>query len=246
MATKQECQNFINTIGPIVVKNYSKCKILPSIRIAQLIEESGWGTSKLAKNAKNYCGIKYSSYPTKRAYVYNGVSWAVFDSIEECIIQQGEYYMSKPHYYNKVIGEVNLKTALKELEKSPYCADKGYDTRLLKIIILYKLTEFDNLALQYSETISISNSTFEKVQKATKIDDIWKNPSQKLIDKYGKQLIIKIANNLYKASYDNYLDAVDELAHQLRLNDPDLWAGFVSVKPKHINCLFEKIAANIN
>lgn len=242
MPNKEECKKFIKTIAPIIVENYKICSILPSIRIAQLIEESGFGTSELAIKAKNFCGVKYNSYPTKKFYLYKNVKWSVFDSVEECIKQQGLYYNSKLHYYGKVVGEKNLEIALQELEKSPYCADKGYDKRLLKIIQSNDLTKYDDQVLNTSDRVIIDKKKFEKVQRFAKIDNVWLEPTQNLINKYGKMLIIKMCNILYQNKTNHYLLAIQELKKHIEIYDLQLWIDFFDVKPKHIKALIEKIA----
>lgn len=141
--TKQE--KCIDRVSKVVISDYKECPILPSIRIAQVILESGWLTSELTTKANNCCGIKWNSYKTKDKYLYKKEHWSVFDSIEACIVQQGKYYVSKKHYYGKLIGEKDLKKALKALNDSPYCSDKSYSKKLLELITTYKLTKYDNV-----------------------------------------------------------------------------------------------------
>ena len=141
--TKQE--DCINKLNKIVVSDYKNCPILPSIRIAQVCLESGWLKSELTIKASNCCGIKWDSHKTKKKYWYKNMYWSVFSDISECIQEQGKYYMSKTHYYKDLIGETNLNKAIKALNESPYCEDKGYGNQLLNIINKYDLTKYDNV-----------------------------------------------------------------------------------------------------
>ena len=54
--TKQ--QDFINKVKEGAIRGWEKYKILPSLTIAQASLESGFGTSKLAKEGNNLFGIK--------------------------------------------------------------------------------------------------------------------------------------------------------------------------------------------
>ena len=145
MATKEEVQRCINLVGTAARKNYSNSKVLPSIITAQACLESGYLTSELARFANNCFGIKWTAHKTSRKHNYRGCEWAVFNSIEECVIQHGDYYNSKPHYYSGLIGEKDLDRALTALDESPYCADAGYKDKLSKLIKQYNLTQFDGV-----------------------------------------------------------------------------------------------------
>ena len=144
MATKEEVQKCIEIVGAAARQNYSSSKVLPSIITAQACLESGYLTSELARLANNCFGIKWTAHKTPKKHDYRGCEWAVFNSIEECVIQHGVYYNSKPHYYDKLIGERILDKALTALDESPYCADAGYKEKLLKLITQYDLTRFDD------------------------------------------------------------------------------------------------------
>lgn len=145
MATKKEVDICIELVGSAAKRNYARSKVLPSIIIAQACLESGYLTSELAQMANNLFGIKWTAHKTPQKHFYKGCEWAVFNSIEECVKQHGEYYNSKPHYYAGLIGEKDLDRALDALDKSPYCADLGYKDKLIKLINQYNLTQFDEV-----------------------------------------------------------------------------------------------------
>ena len=145
MATKKEIDICIELVGSAAKRNYARSQVLSSIIVAQACLESGYMTSELAQMANNLFGIKWTAHQTPKKYLYKGCEWAVFNSIEECVIQHGEYYNSKPHYYAKLIGENDLDRALTVLDESPYCADEGYKDKLLKLINQYNLTQFDDV-----------------------------------------------------------------------------------------------------
>ena len=145
MATKKEVDICIELVGSAAKRNYARSQVLSSIIVAQACLESGYMTSELAQMANNLFGIKWTAHQTPKKYAYKDCEWAVFNSIEECVIQHGDYYNSKPHYYAGLIGEKDLDKALTALDESPYCADKGYKDKLLKLINQYNLTQFDDV-----------------------------------------------------------------------------------------------------
>lgn len=145
MATKKEVDICIELVGSAAKRNYARSQVLSSIIVAQACLESGYMTSELAEMANNLFGIKWTAHQTPKKYAYKGCEWAVFNSIEECVIQHGDYYNSKPHYYAGLIGEKDLDKALTALDESPYCADEGYKDKLLKLIKQYDLTQFDEV-----------------------------------------------------------------------------------------------------
>ena len=145
MATKKEVDICIELVGGAAKRNYARSQVLSSIIVAQACLESGYMTSELAEMANNLFGIKWTAHQTPQKYAYKGCEWAVFNSIEECVIQHGDYYNSKPHYYAGLVGEKDLDKALTAIDESPYCADEGYKDKLLKLIQQYDLTQFDEV-----------------------------------------------------------------------------------------------------
>ena len=120
MATKKEVDICIELVGGAAKRNYARSQVLSSIIVAQACLESGYMTSELAEMANNLFGIKWTAHQTPKKYFYKGCEWAVFNSVEECVIQHGDYYNSKPHYYSGLIGERDLDKALTALDESLY------------------------------------------------------------------------------------------------------------------------------
>lgn len=54
-------KEFIAQIGAAAVKHYPTYKISPSMTIAQVCLENGWGKTGLAKDCNNYLGMKWTS-----------------------------------------------------------------------------------------------------------------------------------------------------------------------------------------
>lgn len=154
-----EQQNFINTIGTAAVHHYAKYKVLPSLTIAQIIKESNWGKSGLAKSCFNYtgmkwtvgCGYDYKEYSTKewdkakQKYITIIARFIKFKNAEEGI--EGHYkFLHKYKRYASIIGETDPKTACDKMGKSGWATAPNYGTSLWNdYVVKYNLTTWDKM-----------------------------------------------------------------------------------------------------
>lgn len=150
---------FIKKIGNAAVKYYDKYKILPSLTIAQAILESNWGNSGLSKDCHNYfgmkwvegCGCDYKEYSTREQRT-NGIYYTVksrfrkYPNLEQGI--KGYYdFLQYPRYKN-LKGVTNYKDACKLIRLDGWATDLNYTNKLIKLIEVYKLNEYDNQVLK--------------------------------------------------------------------------------------------------
>lgn len=158
-------QSFINTIGQAAVKHYPKYKVLPSLTIAQIIKESGWGKSGLAKTCFNYtgmkwtsgCGYDYKEYPTKewdgKKYITIMAKFIKFKNAEEGI--EGHYkFIHKYKRYKPVIGEIDAYKACVAMGNSGWATAPNYGASLWNdYVVPYNLKAWDALALGKAESV---------------------------------------------------------------------------------------------
>jgi len=158
---------FIKMLGSKAINVYSKYKILPSLIIAQGILESGWGTTTLATEYKNYFGLKWYNdsvcrpygavdMNTKEEYEVGHVTevvsaFCVFDTIEESIDCLCRWYTERTKY-ERLIGETDYKTACTLVKECGYATDSQYTSKLIRIIEENNLTEYDNIVLSDNTT----------------------------------------------------------------------------------------------
>lgn len=157
MATNTEQQAFINTIAPLAVADWQKHRILPSLTIAQAIQETGYGTSELAKNANNYFGIKGGDsrwsgpvYIKDAGEFQNGVpitvpgtKWRKYASMAESVSDHGAFLQQS--HYSAVVGERDYMKACKAIKAAGYATGPTYDQSLIDRINEHNLTQFDAL-----------------------------------------------------------------------------------------------------
>ncbi len=168
MASKEQIQKFINTIGTLAraeAKRRSKW-VLPSICIAQAAIETGWGTSKLMSKANAFFGIKwtrgcgYDAYSSKTNEVYNGstctitAAFRAYDSLADSV---KDYYdlLTGLSYYRDMVNNPDYKTAVWGIDNNGddnakdgifmYATDPDYQSKIVNIIESYNLTVWDSV-----------------------------------------------------------------------------------------------------
>lgn len=146
---------FIESVASHAVPLQETHGIKPSIAIAQAIVESNWGESGLAVNDQNYFGIKgSSSQPSYATLEYDDewveiqASFRSYDSLEDSVKDYAELIAEgtnwNPDLYQPVIDAENYKEAAHALKESGYATDPNYPAKLIEIVELYDLDQYDN------------------------------------------------------------------------------------------------------
>ncbi|MBQ0114009.1 MAG: glucosaminidase domain-containing protein [Bacteroidales bacterium] len=159
MATKQQINDFISTIGPLVQK-YAKLRgyRIASTVIAQACLESAYGTCALSKYY-NYFGMKCGgcwkgpsvNVATKEEYqpgVLTNIrdNFRAYDSMESGVA--GYYdFINWSNYANlKVVNTYQMYAQC--LKQDGWATDSQYVAKLCKIVEDYNLTRFDDFNIE--------------------------------------------------------------------------------------------------
>ena len=166
-------RQFIDAVGKMARDYYlknNKVGVLPSITIAQAIQESGWGKSDLAQGGNNIFGMKknlsgnnwagstwdgksiftkksYENYGGKRVLVKS--DFRKYDSIEANIADHAIYLARAKkedgslRYPAMSKDNQTVTSQLKSLVSGGYCTFGTYTNNLNKHISNYNLTAFD-------------------------------------------------------------------------------------------------------
>lgn len=145
---------FIQEVAAYAVPLQETHGIWPSITIAQAIVESNWGQSGLALNEQNYFGIKgSSSQPAYATLEYEDdwveiqASFRSYDSLQESVEDYAELIAGgtnwNPDLYRPVIEADTYREAAYALKKSGYATDPAYPEKLIEIVELYNLDQYD-------------------------------------------------------------------------------------------------------
>lgn len=146
---------FLKMIGEFARNDMVQTGVLASLTIAQAILESGWGKSDLAVSGQNLFGMKASSSWVGRVYssqtkeCYDGVnlvstigSFKAYDDWGESVADHSALFVNSSRY-EKVVGEMDYKTACYEVKKAGYATDPTYSEKLIGLIEQYRLYEYD-------------------------------------------------------------------------------------------------------
>lgn len=158
MALTQAQKDFIARVGASASVDMEHSGILASLKTAQAILESGWGTSALATQANALFGIKADSRWSGRVYstvtkeCYDGVNFTTvdalfraYDSWEDSLADHSAFLASSSRYV-AVIGESDYEAACTAIHTAGYATDPSYAEKLISIIEKYGLTDFDTVS----------------------------------------------------------------------------------------------------
>ena len=131
----QKQKDVADEIAYITASNYSKYGILPSIAVAQAMQETTLGTADTsATSAFGYWGVKDVS--TSSLY-------RTYNSLEEGVLS----YLSTLNNgrYDGALFNRNVESSLRAIQKGKYCIpSEGYADRVLNCIYTFDFTEYDN------------------------------------------------------------------------------------------------------
>ena len=155
-ATPQE--QFIASIGEAAVESHEMTGIPASVTIAQAILESYWGSSRLAREANNYFGIKAQTRSGPAGMVWLDV-WEViggrnivqrqpfraYSTIAESFVDHGRFILENGRYASALAAKDDARQFARELNRDGYATDPGYAAKLIALMDRYDLYRFDRV-----------------------------------------------------------------------------------------------------
>lgn len=146
---------FIEHYASLAMEIQKQYGIPASVTLSQMINESHWGRSELARNGNNYFGIKAT-----RKWVRDGKPYSVHDDD-----RKGEKFCNYPsaeesmyHYartlqgsrYDKCrqYGQTDFHGWLTAIKNAGYATAPGYVVECEKIIKAHKLYLYDHMAMK--------------------------------------------------------------------------------------------------
>ena len=143
--------DFVNSIKDKAVEAYNEYGVLPSLTIAQAIQETGWGKSMIGNNI---FGIKAGSNwkgktincstgeqnPDGSRYTVDA-DFRDYDSIDDSIIDHAK--LLNTDTYKKVIESKNYKDACIAVRECGYATSLDYSKNLISLVEMYGLDQWD-------------------------------------------------------------------------------------------------------
>jgi flagellum-specific peptidoglycan hydrolase FlgJ len=152
--TPQEA--FIRSIAAPAQASRGATGVPASVTIAQAILESYWGTSRLAREANNYFGIKAKERPGTAGVMWidawevlNGRNvirrepFRAYASIADSFEDHARFFLQNGRYARAVAAMDEPRRFAQEIHRAGYATDPGYSTKLIGLMDQYNLYRYD-------------------------------------------------------------------------------------------------------
>ena len=143
----QVYQQYFDQYKDIAIEQMLRYHIPASITLAQGVFESGAGKSELARRANNHFGIKCHNWDGRRSYHDDDESnecFRAYDSAYESYEYHSKFLVNGKRYSSLFDLKVtDYKGWARGLKAAGYATNPIYADKLIEIIQLYKLYEYD-------------------------------------------------------------------------------------------------------
>lgn len=138
-------QEFIAAIGPAAQASAAKTGIPASFTVAQAALESGWGKSRLAREAFNLFGVKADAswhgdvleLPTQEylhgEWVTQIARWRRYTGWQDCLDDHAQFLLVNPRY-RPAFQFTDGRQFAKAVAAAGYASDPGYAAKVISII----------------------------------------------------------------------------------------------------------------
>jgi flagellum-specific peptidoglycan hydrolase FlgJ len=149
-------EQFIASIAEAAVESADNTGVPASVTIAQAILESYWGSSRLAREARNYFGIKAQTRAGSAGSVWFDV-WEViggrnvvqsqafraYDTVAESFTDHGRFFVENRRYAAAMAAREDPKQFAREINRAGYATDPTYASKLIGLMDRYNLYRYD-------------------------------------------------------------------------------------------------------
>ena len=148
MRWNQRYQQYIDQYKDIAIEQMLRWKIPASITLAQGLFESGAGLSRLAVQGNNHFGIKCNGWEGRKIYEDDDASNECFRAYDSAFQSYEDHsrFLATGRRYAFLFGlkVTDYKGWAKGLKNAGYATNPQYANKLIEIIQLYKLYQYDN------------------------------------------------------------------------------------------------------
>lgn len=207
-----EKQEFINAIKNGAIEGYKKYKILPSLTMAQAILESGWGKNHIEYNLfgikassswKGKVAVRQTKEFTNGKWITINAKFRAYNSFDESIEDHAKLLGQNKRYRNVTLAS-EYRTACLKVWKAGYATDPQYPQKLIGIIEINKLYQYDEIAKKGGDSMTLKvgdkGEEVKKLQENLKklgydvgtIDGIYGTGTKKAVEQF------QVASNIQK------------------------------------------------
>ena len=151
-------EQFIESIGEAAVQSADRSGVPASVTIAQAILESYWGSSRLARDANNYFGIKAQTRGGPAGSIWLDV-WEViggrnvvqsqafraYNSVAESFVDHGLFFVENWRYSGAMAVKDDPRQFAREINRAGYATDPSYAAKLIALMDRYNLYRYDDV-----------------------------------------------------------------------------------------------------
>ncbi len=135
---------YVEKFKRIAITESVRTGIPASIKLAQGILESGYGSSTLASKANNHFGIKCGMGWSGKTMQYKGSCYRVFRSGSDAYKEHSTFLTSSPRYASLFkLHRDDYKGWAHGLRKAGYATNPNYPAKIIELIERYKLYNYD-------------------------------------------------------------------------------------------------------
>lgn len=163
--SKPDHKDFIEQYAEVAMKHQVLYGIPASITLAQLCLETGYGKSSLFLNSNNGFGIKAGDAWLKENRPYFTAKddhpddkFRVYQSVETSIEDHSKLLKSSRYSSCYQNGVTDYAHFARELQRNGYATDPQYANKLMSVIQQHHLDRYDQQALTYDPSRSVSTS----------------------------------------------------------------------------------------
>ena len=147
--SQSNIQIYIQQYQDVAVNHMHEYGIPASIKLAQGILESSYGTSKLAKESNNHFGIKcHKDWAGSVVYHDDDEKdecFRKYDFVEDSYLDHSLFLVNKERYSSLFeLKKNDYKNWAKGLKKAGYATNPDYANKLIQLIETYNLSYYDN------------------------------------------------------------------------------------------------------
>lgn len=148
MRWNEKYQQYINQYKDIAIEQMQRWGIPASITLAQGLFESGAGQSRLAVKGNNHFGIKCNGWDGRKIYQdddTDGECFRAYESVYQSYEDHSRFLANGKRYASLFNYETtDYRAWAKGLKAAGYATNPQYANKLIELIQLYKLYQYDN------------------------------------------------------------------------------------------------------
>lgn len=143
----QQYADYFKQYGKLAVQQMHKYRIPASVTLAQGVLESGAGKSELARKANNHFGIKCNGWRGRKSYHDDderNECFRAYDNVRDSYVDHSVFLTSSARYSRLFDLKItDYKGWAKGLKACGYATSPTYAKRLIEIIEMYRLYDYD-------------------------------------------------------------------------------------------------------